>query len=235
MMLQPLSDEYKCAPNQPLAFPFAPLTDLEVEDILDRLLGQNPTKLGDLVDDLLEGMPIESPGNPKVSGPSSLPPTVTTAPTTNPTGTVTSTTAINLSYNTNIVNITENTTNVYKDENGNVIGTTTNPNPPPEEVPPSISDGNLPNAIDFYTQKYPDGFVGVWNERKSALQSSPFVGLIGALTPSWSGGTCPTWSIPSLMGIQIGELKPPCEIWTAIRIVLLVSALFLARSLIFGG
>ncbi len=68
------------------------------------------------------------------------------------------------------------------------------------------------------------------------MQANAFTGLISALTPSLaSTGTCPAWNIGDLLGLSFGELKPPCFIWDVIKVIFVVTALFMARRIIFGG
>jgi len=58
---------------------------------------------------------------------------------------------------------------------------------------------------------------------------SPSIGSVGG---------CPSFSLPSghLLGIPTGgDISPPCYLWTFISVVVNITALFLARRLIFGG
>jgi len=87
----------------------------------------------------------------------------------------------------------------------------------------------------FYDSAYPGGISQVWDEHKSALLQTSFASAISGLTPSIGGsGVCPSWSMPTLSGGTM-ELQPPCMIWPMLRVIFIITALFTARSLIFGG
>lgn len=87
----------------------------------------------------------------------------------------------------------------------------------------------------FYDSAYPDGISGVWDNHKAALSQTSFVSAITGLVPSiGSAGVCPSWSIP-VWGGGTAELQPPCMIWPLLRVIFLITSLFTARSLIFGG
>lgn len=87
----------------------------------------------------------------------------------------------------------------------------------------------------FYESAYPDGISGVWDGHKAALMQTGFASAISGLTPSiGSAGSCPSWSMPTWGGGS-SELQPPCMIWPLLRIIFIITALFTARSLIFGG
>ena len=91
----------------------------------------------------------------------------------------------------------------------------------------------------LYTPKYPDGMVGVWRDRKAELTSSSLVQLKDRLLPSiGGGGACPAWMLPVNTGwVDFGtyNVAPPCWIWDFGRVIIILSAMFLARALIFGG
>ncbi len=102
----------------------------------------------------------------------------------------------------------------------------------------SATDTPLPAVPDLYTQKYPDGLVGVWDSKKQQLTGSSLVGLLSSLMPSVSGGSCPVINLNLDVGVvNFGQhdISPPCEVWTFGKWVIIISALLLARSLVFGG
>ncbi len=234
---------WRCQPNTISGAPFDhSVTDAEMAVLLDNLVGSDPVKLAQLFTDLANVDPypsnVTNPGvyppseTATTAGPATLPPTTTTTPTSNPTGTRETTITPGVNYNNTTITITENVVNNYYDENNVLIGSDTTP----PEVVAGASDSTLPAVVDFYTQKYPNGFGGVWAQKSAAMQANAFTGLISALTPSLaSTGTCPAWNIGDLLGLSFGELKPPCFIWDVIKVIFVVTALFMARRIIFGG
>lgn len=88
----------------------------------------------------------------------------------------------------------------------------------------------------FYDTTYPGGISEVWNQHKTELTQTTFYSAIAGLTPQigGAGGTCPSWQMPTMFGQSV-ELQPPCEIWPMLQVIFLVTSLFTARSLIFGG
>jgi len=195
-------------------------------------------------------------GQPSVQGKTStstdtvqlVPGTNTVAPpgaTQTQTGTRTTTTTAThpLTYSGNSVtsstinntttNITNNTTNVTTTENK----TETVEDDSEEQTP---SDAPLGDVPKLYEKKYPDGLLGVWDAKKSEFEQTSFFRMIGELTPKiGQAGSCPSWSIDlswtpgASMGVH--QLQPPCMIWPILKTIVIISALFLARALIFGG
>lgn len=101
------------------------------------------------------------------------------------------------------------------------------------------TDTPLPPVPDLYTQKYPDGLGGVWNSRKAEMQGTSLATFVLKTMPSGLGaGTCPEWSLNLDVGIWDGgvhDISVPCNIWLFGRVVIVISALLLARRLVFGG
>lgn len=100
--------------------------------------------------------------------------------------------------------------------------------------------GQIAAAPKLYTPKYPNGLVGAWNDNKAALTSSPIANLLPSLMPVVTGnGTCPSFhinlSFATWANFGDSDFSPPCYLWTIARAIILVSALLLARALIFGG
>jgi hypothetical protein len=96
--------------------------------------------------------------------------------------------------------------------------------------------GGTPDS--FYTSEYPNGITGVWDDHKAALMQTSFVSAVDGLTPNiGDGGTCPSWSLPELplLGGYSPEVTVTCDIFPMLRVIFIISALFTARSLIFGG
>lgn len=109
-----------------------------------------------------------------------------------------------------------------------------------------LDDSSVP-AVDtplgtvpkLYTRQYPDGLTGVWAVKKTALLSSPLVGLTSALMPSVApGGTCPVMMVNFDIGswhFGTHDVAPPCNIWALCKWFILIGAGLLCRRLIFGG
>ena len=110
-----------------------------------------------------------------------------------------------------------------------------------ESAPPdSASDTPLPDQPLLYARKYPDGLVGVWAVQGAALSATPLANLTSSLMPSVaSGGTCPVmlinFSLASWANFGVHDVAPPCYVWDWARVIILFSALLLARALVFGG
>lgn len=120
----------------------------------------------------------------------------------------------------------------------------TSPGSPPVEnidVPPSYhldyQDSDFPPVTSFYEPIYPDGLQGVWNTHKANIDATPFVSMVGQLTSGApQSGTCPSWSFDaSALGLGSHNLAPPCEVWPWIKWIVLITAAFAARAIIFGG
>lgn len=94
---------------------------------------------------------------------------------------------------------------------------------------------------DLYEAKYPDGLSGLLDEKYAAMKATPIFGLVNQLAPTGlsNSGTCPTWSFSGFSNsrISIGQMdfNMPCWVWDAVRAIMLVTTLLLARRLVFGG
>lgn len=187
-----------------------------------------------------------------LSGPASAagPSTTRTTTTTNPdasTSTTTQNTTTNYTFNygSNYFD-TNTTTTTTTSKDGLPVSTetqqdTTTPTDTPEPEPEpdySFSDSPMPDVPSFYTQKYPDGLSGVWNDAKSDFDQSDFMTFLHSFVPSFSG-TCPTWSMSFSIGrmVSLGshEFANLCYVFDFIKVCMLLGAVFLSRSLIFGG
>ena len=179
-----------------------------------------------------------------VTGPGSTPgPVSTTTDATNNT-TTTSTTTHHHTYAGNQVSTTTTTTNVtVNNTTGATISSTTVTSQPsmPERAEEEAApvDKALPAQPKLYTPKYPQGLVGVWNAKKSELDSAPLVQLLESLMPAvGSSGSCPSWMLPVDVGFAsygTYNVAPPCWVWDFGKVIIIISALLLARRLIFGG
>ena len=108
------------------------------------------------------------------------------------------------------------------------------------EFPPvEFQDTPLPAVPDLYEQKYPDGFAGVWATRSAQLSQTPFIqGVTSMFSGFGSTGTCPVFQMPLNFGVVdfgIADLSPPCWLWDVLALVLMTTAVFVARRIIVGG
>jgi len=210
------------------------------EDEATALMEQNAPKdqaremLGEMLGagakiDMTPKPAVELTGPPKVE----LAPKTTTK--TDAQGNVTTTTTqtvYNITYQGDTYSWTE-TTKVTNPDGS----TEETEDPTPEEVAPP-TDPSMPAVPDLYEQKYPEGLAGVWQAEAAALNQTPIFQFLQGLNPGIGGGGCPVWSWPTaqVLGISVGgDISVPCYVWSALRIIFTISALLLARKLIFGG
>ncbi|HCA1452945.1 TPA: hypothetical protein MNK97_005272 [Klebsiella pneumoniae] len=168
------------------------------------------------------------------------------------TGTTSSTTntTYNITYGDQFFDYTTNTTTTnMKDGQVTDTNTTTDAGTPQEKPPEDkpeedkeqdyvVTDTALPKVDPFYEQQYPDGLQGVWDGKQAEFQDSAFVSFLHSFVPSFSG-SCPAFSLPFAIAswanygtIQFSSI---CYALDLVKVVILVSALFLCRALIFGG
>lgn len=192
-----------------------------------------------------------------LSGPASVqgPSTTSTGTYTKPdgtTGTTSQTTNItyNIKYGPNYFDWTENkTVTNYKDGAQTDSTTTTDSETVTDEQPApdkeeeeeeqySFQDSQLPQIEPFYDQKYPDGLEGVWNSAKADFENSEFVSFMESFVPSFSG-TCPSWSMNFAIGALANFGTIPfqslCYVFDFIKVIILVTAVFTCRAIVFGG
>jgi hypothetical protein len=113
---------------------------------------------------------------------------------------------------------------------------------PGEEQQPepeyTFNDSPFPEITPFYEQKYPDGLSGVWNQAKADIDNSSFMRFLSSFIPSFSG-SCPTFGLNFAIGnmANFGSLdfQSLCYVFDFVKIILLVTAVFAARQLTFGG
>lgn len=176
-----------------------------------------------------------------LTGPASSPgPSSTTLNTTNNTSTTTNTT-YNYNYEGAKVTVTTTTTTTVRDLSTNEVVSQETKTEQPElpELDAQPTDTANPQVPVLYERKYPDGLVGVWSAKKAQLNTAPLVQLAGQLMPDvGSVGTCPNWSLDLDMGVAnmgVWDVSPPCYVWDFAKVVIICSALLLARALVFGG
>lgn len=180
-----------------------------------------------------------------VEGPAQSPASTTTSQTTQQTAsgpqvlTTTNTTVINYNYAGDTITYNQTTTSVTRNQQGDVVSsTTTSGTPESVEEPPT--DTPLPPVPDLYVRKYPNGMEGIYDEYKDQMKNTSLVQLAAQLMPQvGDGGTCPSWpmnfNLATWAAYGVHDVAPPCWIWGVARAILILSALLLARALIFGG
>lgn len=218
-----------------------PSTDEQIESAIETSLTSSPSSAPSVVDEVIQnGGEIEASA-PAISGPASVSSPSRTTTTSN--GSQTSQTTYNITYNNNSYSYSSSTTTTTRDAQGNTTDTTTRdttPEPGDVDVTPAVRDAAMPPVPTLYERKYPDGIVGVWETRKSELQETGFAAALDALLPDIpDGGGCPQFSLPGgdIAGFAFpgGNLGPPCWVWPWVKVVIVITSLFLARSLVFGG
>lgn len=102
----------------------------------------------------------------------------------------------------------------------------------------TFNDSDLPAVEPFYTQKYPDGFQGVWDSANTDFEQSAFVSFLNSFVPSFSG-SCPAFSMSFAIGgvanfgtHGFGNL---CYALDFVKVCIMLGALFLCRAIVFGG
>lgn len=158
--------------------------------------------------------------------------TLTTTRTTTPTATVTQG-GNTVSNNYVTYNVSNVTTTVITDQAGNVVGSSEETEP----VDTAFTDPAMPGVPKLYDQKYPDGIAGVWRDNKPDVQGTAFYQGVASMFPSFGGGQCPVWRMSFNLGAAgnfgSGDLTVPCWIFQALGLVMLATAAFTARKILF--
>lgn len=94
---------------------------------------------------------------------------------------------------------------------------------------PEIGSGS------WYVKTYPDGVSGVLTTNFNAIKNTPLLGLLSNIVPTLSGAAhSGCFTIPVLnMGNQVICLSP--LVMTFLGIAMMLTALFAARAIVFGG
>lgn len=133
------------------------------------------------------------------------------------------------------------TTIVTNNVTNNVTTNTTveNHDAPEEDQPEDVTfnDTAMPPVPELYEQKYPDGLTGVWNANKPNISDTQFWQGVKQMFPSFSSGSCPSWSMGFniLPSVSLGThgVSVPCWIFQAVGLIILTTAAFTARKIIF--
>lgn len=232
---------FRAGPSGQTIASSVPATAIDIENAV-AAANPGPAALKELADKGGHAPNPDPADKPKIQNPQPSQEKVTTK--TNPDGSSETTTCrTNGTVQGNTLKLTESCTITKKDPQGNTTGTTTTNSDDADPVQPkedySFSDQPLPAHPVLYERKYPDGLVGVWNSKKAELDSAPLVHLVSQLMPDVSSvGTCPNWSLDLDMGVAnmgVWDVSPPCYVWDFAKVVIICSALLLARALVFGG
>jgi hypothetical protein len=182
--------------------------------------------------------------NTWLEGPSSVTESGPTTTTTSPAGTTTSTTnaRYDITYGDNYYDYrTTKTTIVTKPDGSTETTTETEPEteqPREEEQDINFSDSEFPPVEPFYLQKYPEGLEGVWQDAQSKFDNSDFMSFLHSFVPQFSG-SCPSWSMSFNIASWASYGNVPfvnlCYVFDFIKVIMLVTALFTARAITFGG
>lgn len=195
-------------------------------------------------DELSSQGPLDGPAS------QTTPAMTTSTTTTNPDGTTTTTsTSTSNTYTytyspTSYTYTTTSTTTTTHPDGSQTVEETTDAQPVGEEPAyeegpdPTFSDTDFPSVEPFYEQKYPDGLEGIWETRKAELLDSPFISFLESFVPSFSG-SCPSFSlninIASWANYGVQNFPSLCYVFDFIKVIMLVTAVFTARALMFGG
>lgn len=192
-----------------------------------------------------------------ISGPATAqgPATSKTTSTTNPDGSVstrteTTSTKYDFQYSNNYFDVNTEKKTITTQDGQPVSETIENDNTPVEEAPDpteqpeepepeyTFDDTPFPDVEPFYEQKYPDGLQGVWDQAKADIDNSNFLSFLRSFVPSFSG-SCPSFgmsfAIGSMANFGTHDFQSLCYVFDFIKVILMVSAVFLARQLTFGG
>lgn len=105
---------------------------------------------------------------------------------------------------------------------------------------PGTGDGKNchEEVCSWYESAYPDGLVGIWEERSLALQQTALFDFVNQFSFEPSGSQpemqlC--FNLASYANFGCFSLEIPAFVWVFLRVCILFSAAMLCRALIFGG
>lgn len=230
----------------------APSSDGDIQNAIADGLTANPSRAPDVLKNIYDqggwvpldaadqaGWNITTPtveGKPQVTTTTSTAAdgsTLTTTKTTTPKATVSSS-GDNVTNNTLTYNITNVTSSVTRNQYGDVVSSSTSTEDKDSEV---FQDAAMPEQPNLYTQKFPDGLAGVWRDNKPDVKATEFYQGVASMFPSFGGGQCPAWTTSFNLGAAgnfgNGSFTVPCWIFQALGLVILATAAFTARKIIF--
>lgn len=232
-----------------------PATDADFDRLGDYISGQDAEFIRDVLRETCAASPLspdrcfqELMDGSALSGPSTVPggSETTTSTTIGPDGTpqtttTTTTTEYNIRYGDSHFDYSQRKTSIVNHPDGSTTETTTEETDDvvdQDQESGDFADTAFPEVPSFYEAKYPDGLQGVWNDARSRLDQSDFLSFLRSFVPSFSGA-CPAWSI----GFNIAtwanygtqSFSSLCYVFDFVKVVLLVTAAFMSRRIIFGG
>lgn len=105
---------------------------------------------------------------------------------------------------------------------------------------PGTGDGKNchEEVCSWYESAYPDGLVGIWEERSLALQQTALFEFVNQFSFEPSGSQpemqlC--FNLASYANFGCFSLEIPAFVWVFLKVCILFSAAMLCRALIFGG
>lgn len=92
----------------------------------------------------------------------------------------------------------------------------------------------------LYEPKYPQGPGEVWKQSSAGIKNSGLGSLAIALMPKIAdGGSAPVWIVDfnfsPLGDFGVHDISPPLWVWEVLKAITILTALIVARRLIFGG
>lgn len=107
-----------------------------------------------------------------------------------------------------------------------------------KDGPTLCSGDDCYRGKSWITPKYPDGLKSIYQNHKAAFQDSSVHGYLKGFNPSIAGSAPTSWQFCIDVGFaNLGchSLELPPYILSFVRLVILITAGFLCRRLIFGG
>lgn len=92
------------------------------------------------------------------------------------------------------------------------------------------------NLTGFYESEYPDGFEGVWADKKPLFEQTPVVAWVNSWKITVSGSyTFPEWCIDVIHNFGCHSFNIDPRVFPFIRIIIIITSLMYARRLVTGG
>ncbi|WP_205987513.1 hypothetical protein, partial [Pseudoalteromonas amylolytica] len=102
-----------------------------------------------------------------------------------------------------------------------------------------VTEFDPANASSFFETEYEDGFAGIWDEKSEQLKNTDAALFIKQFRYTGNGSMPNTQMCFNLgQNMNFGCLDvplPDANVMAFIRIVILISAAFLCRAIVFGG
>ncbi|WP_092136399.1 hypothetical protein [Cupriavidus sp. YR651] len=226
-----------------------PATDAQIESAITNGLGAHANLAPDVIKNIYDNggwVPLDAVDaaswtipSPTIQGkPSTKTTTGADGQTYTTTSTTTPTMKIGQTGNTAGDNalgytVTNETTTTTKDSQGNTVGSGSSSEKPDY----TFQDSDMPEVPKLYTQKYPDGLAGVWRDNKPNIQTTEFYQAVKTMFPSFGAGQCPVWGLSFNLGkagnFGSRQFDVPCWIFQTVGLILMATAAFTARKIIF--